>query len=137
MTVESLFGFHRKRVRHSMELCLLWRTGTQLHFHARENATMSLQTGPAEVPGPPRASRAHAAQPGPGGQFHLQRTFYFFFSRSPRSGSFNSFEGTQLPPLLQRRAHAREFLLEHARQPHQECFDLVGRYLLERKTGPF
>lgn len=136
MTVESLFGFHRKRVRHSMELCLLWRTGTQLHFHARETPRCRSDRprrgpwAPARLPRSRRTARAWRAVP-------PAEDVLFFFSRSPRSGSFNSFEGTQLPPLLQRRAHAREFLLEHARQPHQECFDLVGRYLLERKTGPF
>lgn len=115
MTVESLFGFHRKRVRHSMELCLLWRTGTQLHFHARENATMSLQTGPAEVPGPPRASRAHAAQPGPGGQFHLQRTFFFFFL-APRSQAV----------LIPSKAHSFHLFSSVAPTPVNSCLNMRG-----------
>lgn len=81
MTAESLSGFHRKRVCRGVELCLSQRTGAQLRFHAREHATWGCRAGQARPGslGPPRAPLRHAARPGPGGQFHLRRTFLFFF----------------------------------------------------------
>lgn len=39
MTVESLFGFHWKQICHSMKLCLVEGTGTQLHVHSQKNTT--------------------------------------------------------------------------------------------------
>lgn len=89
-----------------------WYTIT---FPRTRDATMSLQTGPAEVPGPPRASRAHAAQPGPGGQFHLQRTFYFFFL-APRGQAV----------LIPSKAHSFHLFSSVAPTPVNSCLNMRG-----------
>lgn len=115
MTVESLFGFHRKRVRHSMEPCLLWRTGTQLHFHARENATMSLRQAPPRSLGPraPPALTPHS--PGLAGSSTCRGRFIFFFL-APRGQAV----------LIPSKAHSFHLFSSVAPTPVNSCLNMRG-----------
>lgn len=85
--------------------------------------------------------RSHAGRPQPSCSRTVQPWLASdgFASSFPgrQLGRFDSFKGTQLPSLLERRSHTSEFLFEHPWQPHQEHFNFIGGYLLGRQRSQF